>query len=231
MSSLPIDRIRVIVAEDMAILREDYCDIIQAAEDLALVGAVGSAAACRQLLKEKSCDVLLLDVEMETIDAGPRLAREVHGLYPDMKIVFLSAHAGDEFIMDGLDSGASDYIVKGCSDEDLLRHIRQAYAGETQMQPQVQQSMRRAYTRLKKSEQSLLFFIHNVSLLTPAERNLLALLLEGKKLKEIAAIRYVEQSTIKSQVKSLLRKFDCSRTREIVDLIHELGLEHLFQDA
>lgn len=84
------------------------------------------------------------------------------------------------------------------------------------------------YKRLQRSEQSLLFFINNVSQLTAAERELVRLLLEDKKVKEIAQIRCVEVITVKTQIKSLLRKFGCSRTKEIVTLIRALNLSHLF---
>ena len=84
------------------------------------------------------------------------------------------------------------------------------------------------YSRLRSSEKSLLFFINSVSKLTAAERELVRLLLEDKKVKEIAALRCVELVTVKTQIKSLLRKFGCSRTKEIVETIRELNVAHLF---
>ena len=93
----------------------------------------------------------------------------------------------------------------------------------------IQGTLMREYSRLQRSERSLLFFIHNVSRLTAAERELVRLLLDGKKVKEIAQIRCVELITVKTQIKGLLRKFGCSRTKEIVTMIRELNLSHLFQ--
>ena len=74
----------------------------------------------------------------------------------------------------------------------------------------------------------MLFFINNISKLTGTEREMIKLLLQGRKVNEIAKIRCVETSTIKTQIKGLLRKFGCSRTKEIVQIIHELNIEHLF---
>lgn len=96
------------------------------------------------------------------------------------------------------------------------------------MQGQIQQTVMQEYARLQKSEQSLLFFINNISRLTASEREIIRLLLEGRKVHEIAGIRCVENSTIKTQIKSLLGKFGCSRTKEIVQVIRELNIEHLF---
>lgn len=96
------------------------------------------------------------------------------------------------------------------------------------MNSRIQETIMREYSRLQRSERSLLFFIHNVSQLTAAERELVKLLLEGMKVKEIAQVRCVEMITVKTQIKSLLRKFGCSRTKEIVSMIRDLNLSHLF---
>ena len=131
-------------------------------------------------------------------------------------------------ILMSMGAGAVDYIVKGVSDEELLLHIRKAWAGEPMLEKRIQHAVLKEYTRLRRSEQSLLFFINNVSQLTPAERALVRYLLDGKKIREIAQERCVEQVTVKTQVKSLLRKFGCSRTKEIVSMIRDLNVQHLF---
>lgn len=92
----------------------------------------------------------------------------------------------------------------------------------------VQSTVIREYDRLRRSEQSLLFFINNVSQLTSTERELVRLLLQDKKVKEIAAIRCVEVVTVKTQIKGLLHKFGCTRTKEIVEMIRQLNISHLF---
>ena len=84
------------------------------------------------------------------------------------------------------------------------------------------------YGRVEQSEKSLLFFINNISKLTATEREMIKLLLQGYKVHEIAVARSVEVSTIKTQIKGLLRKFGCSRTKEIVQIIRELNIAHLF---
>ena len=96
------------------------------------------------------------------------------------------------------------------------------------MESKVHETVMQEYARLRKSEQSLLFFITNLSQLTATERQMIKLLLQGYKTSEIAQIRCVENSTIKTQIKGLLRKFGCTRTKEIVEMIRNLNIEHLF---
>ena len=143
-------------------------------------------------------------------------------------MIFLTAHETENMILMSMGAGAADYIVKGCSEGELLRHIRAAWEGEPLLDGRIQQTVLKEYTRLRRSEKSLLFFINNVAQLTPTERTLVRYLLDGRKVREIAQLRCVEQVTVKTQIKSLLRKFGCSRTKEIVQLIHELNVEHLF---
>ena len=84
------------------------------------------------------------------------------------------------------------------------------------------------YTRLRRSENNLLFFINNLSRLTPTERELVRCLVQGMSAKDIAALRCVEPGTVKAQIKSLRAKFGCTRTREIVDMVQGLNIAHLF---
>ena len=165
---------------------------------------------------------------METINAGILAAEKIRDKNSEQKIIFMTAHETNEMIITAMGTGAVDYLVKGEDSEEILSHIRNAFAGRATMNSRIQETIMREYSRLQRSERSLLFFIHNVSQLTAAERELVKLLLEGMKVKEIAQVRCVEMITVKTQIKSLLRKFGCSRTKEIVSMIRDLNLSHLF---
>ena len=165
---------------------------------------------------------------MDTPTAGIQATEHILERKPEAKILFLTAHETDNIILTSMGAGAVDYIVKGCPDEELLRHIRGVWEGRSMLDGKIQNLLLKEYSRLRSTERSLLFFISTVSQLTAAERELVRLLLEDKKVKEIADIRCVEVVTVKTQIKSLLRKFGCSRTREIVATIRELNVAHLF---
>ena len=220
--------IRILIADDFALLREDLRETINAQADMEVVGEAATGAELVQLSRTLDFDVALVDIEMESTTAGIRATETILAEQPDALVIFLTAHETENMILMSMGAGAVDYVVKGCADEELLRHIRAAYAGEPLLDARVQQTVLKEYSRLRRSERSLLFFINNVSQLTPAERALVRCLLDGFKVREIAQIRCVEVVTVKTQIKGLLRKFGCTRTREIVELIHQLGVEHLF---
>ena len=222
-------KIQVMVAEDIPLLLEDFCDPVSRAGDMEIAGAALTGQEITRLAQERDCDVILMDIEMETMQAGILAAEAIHQRKPEVKIIFLTAHETEDIILSAMASGAVDYVVKGCEEEVLLEHIRKAYADEPALERHVQQIVMREYSRLHQSERSLIFFISNVARLTPAERELVRLLLQGLKVQEIAQARCVEVVTVKTQIKGLLNKFGCTRTKEIVALIRQMGLEHLFR--
>lgn len=220
--------IRILVAEDFDLIREDLCDTLEQQEDMTVVGSASTGAEIQALALERDFDLILMDIEMETTTAGIRATERILEQKPAAKILFLTAHETDNMILTSMGAGAVDYIVKGCDDAELFRHIRGAYSGQALLDGKIQNLLLKEYSRLRTSERSLLFFISTVSQLTAAERELVRLLLEDRKIKEIAAIRCVEVVTVKTQIKSLLHKFGCTRTKEIVNTIRELNVTHLF---
>ena len=220
--------IRIIIAEDFDLLREDLRDTLNAQEDMQVVGESATGAGLVKLAAETDFDVALVDIEMESVTAGVHAAEEILRRKPEAIVIFLTAHETENMILMSMGAGAVDYLVKGCPEEEILRHVRAAWEGEPLRDARIQSTVLKEYSRLRRSEKSLLFFIHNVSQLTPAERALVRHLLEGRKAREIAQIRCVELVTVKTQIKGLLRKFGCSRSREIVEMIRELRVEHLF---
>ena len=219
---------KILIADDFELLREDLCDTLGAQADMEVVGAAQSGAQVEEMAARLDFDVLLIDIEMENTTAGIRAAENILAEKPDTIVIFLTAHETENMILMSMGAGAVDYVVKGCAEEELLEHIRKAYEGEPMLDARVQHMVLKEYSRLRRSEKRLLFFINNVSQLTPAERSLVRYLLDGMKVKDIAAARCVEVVTVKTQIKGLLRKFGCTRTKEIVEMIHELGVEHLF---
>ena len=134
----------------------------------------------------------------------------------------------DDMILTAMATGAVDYFVKGSDNDELYRHIRMAYEGNPIMSAHTQEVMLREYSRLRRNEFSLLYFVNTLASLTPTERTLIRYLLQGLNARQISEIRVVGIETVKSQIHSIREKFGCTRTKEIVAFIRQLGLEHLF---
>ncbi len=221
-------KIKIMIADDVPLLREDMTELIDRQEDMEVVGTAGSGKRIVELAKEVEFDIILMDIEMESLNSGILAAEQLREELGETNIIFLTVHDTNEMILTAMGAGAVDYLVKGCGEEEILNHIRGAYNGNPIMERKVHDVVMQEYVRLQKSEKSLLFFINNISGLTAVERELIKMLLEEKKIKEIAKERCVEIVTIKTQIKGLLRKFGCSRTKEVTKIINDLNLTHLF---
>ncbi|SFQ52365.1 two component transcriptional regulator, LuxR family [Psychrobacillus psychrotolerans] len=220
--------IKIMIAEDFSLLLEDLSELINAQEDMQVVATASTGKEMIDLAKSIEHDIILMDIEMENTTAGIIATEYIRDWDKSEKIIYLTAHETDEFILTAMGTGAIDYMVKGIPDEELLNHIRSAYNGHSLLEGKIQQVVMQEYKRLQLSERGLLFFIQNISNLTMTERELIRYLIKGMKIREIAMERSVEVVTIKSQISTLLKKFGVSRTKEIVKKINDLNLSHLF---
>ena len=214
------------IADDFDILREDL------KENLESLGYCVSKCVSSALDAvneyDESIDIVLMDIEMEESDSGIKAAKAILDKYKDAKIIYLTSHDSDEMIMTAFATGAEDFIVKGVSAQEIKEHIDAVYNNKPQLDDRVRNIVMCEYKRLRQSEQNLLYFIKHISSLTPTEKDLIHCFLLDMKVREIASQRNVELSTVKSQIRTLLQKFGCSRSKEIVVIIKGLGLEHLF---
>ena len=112
--------IRVMVAEDFPLLREDFCDVVSSQQDMEVVGAAATGDEIVALARSTPCDVILMDIEMETVDAGIRAAEAISAIHPDIKIIFLTAHETDDMITSAMGTGAVDYVVKAVAGRNRI---------------------------------------------------------------------------------------------------------------
>lgn len=221
-------KIRILLAEDFEIIRADFREKINAQPDMEVVGEASSGGGIVALAREVPADIILMDMDMEDMHAGIRATRSILEENPEIDIIFLTVHETEEFVLTALSSGAVDYLVKTSPPQVLFEHLRNVYQGAAQLEPQLQSLMRNEFIRMKRSEESLIYFIHILANLTPSEREILRLLLQDKKVSQIAEIRTVEIVTVKTQIQGILRKFGISRTKGVINLLRSLGLDKVF---
>lgn len=223
-----VEIISIMVAEDIDLLREDLVEAINEQADLKVIADVATGKEIVEKVRELAPDIVLMDIEMETINAGIKATEAINQLNEKTKVIYFTAHENRETVLTAMATGAVDYVVKGESYEEVFRHIRAVMNGRPLMQGVANELILQEYKRLKQSEKGLLYFINNISKLTNTEREIIKLLLQEHRVAEIAKIRSVELVTVKTQITGLLKKFGVSRTLEIVTIIRELNLEHLF---
>lgn len=221
--------IRVIIAEDVEILRKEMIRFLIRNKHIEVVGDANNAPDIIKIAQDVEFDIALLDIEMEKETSGIEAASAILAAKPNSKIIFLSSHESDEIIFSAIEIGAVDYVIKSDELENLIDHIEKAHSNQVEIDWNVQKKMHKEFLRLRKREHNLLFFIKNITILTPAEKSLIALLIKGYRVKEIADIRFVEITTIKTQISRILKKLNMKRTKDIVIQIKKMKLESLLE--
>ncbi len=217
-------KIRVLIAEDMEPIRRKYVKIINASEDLEVVSDVGSGEEAIEQAKKTKPDVILMDIEMETPDAGIRATQSILQDDPKVRIIILTVYEEDELIFTAFQLGVCDYILKNASQDEIIRSIHNAYENNCPLGPEIASRILGEFKRVRSYETSFLYAVNIVSSLTTTELEILGLLIEGKSRREICRLRQVEMSTVKTQIHNILQKFNKTSMDEVIDLINKMNL-------
>jgi len=219
--------IRVVIAEDLDVLRDHFGELVDGEADMEVVGLAASGKQAVQFALEKAPDVILMDIEMEVKHAGIAAAQTVLEQSPRIRIVFLTVHEDDETVFNAFETGAVDYVLKTSSSEEIVAAIRSAHQGISQIRPEIAYKVKNEFARIRKNQAILFDATLILSQLTPTETEILDLLMKEMKIGEIAKHRRVELSTIKSQINVILKKFKKKRTKEVVALLRQLNVTPL----
>ncbi len=213
-------RIRMMLVDDDEIVRRGLALILSSDARLELVGeAHDGDVAVRRAVHQRP-DVVLMDVRMPTMD-GIAATRELIARVPSAKVVILTTFEEDEYVVGALRAGASGFLLKRSSPEELLRAIYTVAAGDALLSPSV---TRRVIDRLV--EQPVLRPANDPRLdeLTPREREVLLLVAHGLSNREIVGALSVEETTVKSHVRRVLMKLGVRDRVHAVILAYECGL-------
>ena len=188
-------------------VRRGLATILKVFDDLELAGEAGSGAAAIQLCAEVLPDVVLMDLVMPGMD-GATATRAIHQQFPMVQIIALTSFQEEGLVLKALQAGAISYLLKNVSADELAQAIRAAHAGRATFSPEAAQALVHAATQPPAPGDDL----------TPRERAVLALMVEGLNNTQIAERLIVSPSTIKSHVSNILSKLGVASRTEAVAL-------------
>jgi DNA-binding NarL/FixJ family response regulator len=216
--------IRVLVADDQALIRAGFAALIGSAADLMVVGeAVDGADALRQC-REVRPDVVLMDIRMpvldglqatEAISADPELA-QVH-------VLILTTFEADEYVVAALRAGAAGFLGKGVEPADLLAAVRTVAAGESLLSPQATRTLIQRFLA-QPSEVQLTTTPAELAVLTEREREVVALVGRGLSNDQIAAELFLSPLTAKTHVNRPMSKLGARDRAQLVVVAYQSGL-------
>jgi DNA-binding NarL/FixJ family response regulator len=214
------ERVRVVIVDDDDLMRAGLRAVLSSDESVEVVGEAGDGRGAAPLARSLRPDVVLMDVRMPDLD-GIAATREVLAAAPAARVVILTTFEQDDYIFGALRAGASGFLLKRTSPEDLVAGIHTVAGGDSLLSPSVTRTVIDRMARQPPPDASA---HKRLEQLTPREREVLVLIARGLSNGEIAAALVVEESTVKTHVKRILGKLRLRDRVQAVIFAYESGL-------
>ncbi|MEU1199674.1 response regulator transcription factor [Streptomyces sp. NPDC005813] len=215
--------IRVLLADDQALLRGTFRMLFDATQDMETVGEASNGHEAVELAVAQRPDVVLMDIRMPEMDGleATRLISESEGL-GSVKVLVLTTFEEDEHVAEALRAGASGFLGKGASPEELLDAVRTVAAGEALLSPSATRAL---ITRFLAQPQSSPGAVHErLGCLTPRESDVTRLVAQGLSNEEIAQHLFVSPLTAKTHVNRAMTKLAARDRAQLVVIAYQCGL-------
>jgi DNA-binding NarL/FixJ family response regulator len=215
--------IRVVIADDQAIVREGLMTLLQLAEGIEPVAAAADGEEAVALAARHRPDVVLMDLRMPRLD-GVEATRRIRAARPETEIVVLTTHADDQSILGALEAGARGYLTKDAGIAEISRAIQAAAAHQALLDPAVQSRLLAAATASTAATATPAPAAKLPDELTQREAEVLRLIARGLSNAEIAAALVVSEATVKSHINHLFAKIGARDRAQAVHYAYTRGL-------
>jgi DNA-binding NarL/FixJ family response regulator len=215
---------RILVVDDQALLRTAFSSLIDAEDDLEVIGEAADGRQAVELAASLAPDVVVMDVRMPVLD-GIEATRQIfsergRGACP--RVLILTTFDLDEYVFEALRAGASGFALKSRPLEELLSAIRTVAAGEALLAPSVTRRLIAHFTEADRVPRKA---PRGLAELTDREREVLSLVARGLSNAELAETLHVSLPTVKTHVSRILTKLGARDRTQLVVLAYESGLE------
>ncbi|HEX5987003.1 MAG TPA: response regulator transcription factor [Nocardioides sp.] len=215
----------VALVDDQDLVRTGFRMILSVEDDIELVGEAADGLAATKLVEQLSPDVVLMDVQMPTMDGIEATRRIVAS--SDTRVVILTTFERDDYLFAALDAGASGFLLKSCSADELVAAIRNVAEGHALLAPKMTRSLIERFTAERAREsapRTTAVAEPGLDELTDRERDVLVLIAEGRSNAEIAEELVVGTATVKTHVSRILTKLGLRDRVQAVVLAYRSGL-------
>lgn len=212
--------IKVIIAEDEALVRLAIAQILNGEPDIEVVGTAANGQEAMQLAREHSPDVLLTDLRMPVMD-GLSAIQRIKQESPRIEVCVLTVCEDDASLFEALQWGAKGYLLKNATPEDVAEAVRKVASGESAIPPALAARVLQEFQRLTQQQDELQKLFRE---LTPREMDILRGLAAGESNKQIGQRLFLSEKTVRNYVSSILLKLEVNTRTEAALIATRSGL-------
>jgi DNA-binding NarL/FixJ family response regulator len=213
------NKLNIVLADDHTILREGLRALLTADSNFEIVGEARDGREAVRCVEKLGPDLILMDLSMPRM-SGMDAIREIKRRYPDTKIIALTVHKTEEYLLTTLQAGADGFVLKDATHDELILAIKNVMSGKSYLSPGVSGKVIEGYLKGKEGSRAL----GSWESLSQREREVLKLIAEGYKNKEIAADLCISLKTVEKHRANLMKKLDLHNAAALTVYAVEKGL-------
>jgi len=207
--------IRLVLADDHAVVRSGTRELLEQEPDLKIVGEASNGEEAVRLAQELHPDVLVMDVRMPKM-SGVEATRRIKSERPDIRVLVLTAHDDDEYVFALLQAGANGYLLKTAEIDELVRAIRTVASGQSALAPEVTGKVVAQFASGKSMPEAMANTQEDYNGLTERELGILELVSKGLSNKQIGSELYISDRTVQAHLSNIFSKLGVNSRTEAV---------------
>ena len=214
------DELRVVLVDDHEIVRQGLKALLEAEEDITVIGEAGGGKQAVEVVRSYKPDVVVMDVRMPE-GGGVEACREIRDQTPETHVIMLTSFSDDEALFNSIMAGASGFVLKQIRGGDLVEAIRTVGRGESLLDPGVTERVLERLRKAKFDDQD-----PKLARLSPQEERILDMIGEGLTNRQIAERIHLSDKTVKNYVSTILQKLEVARRAEAASYVARAKAEH-----
>ncbi|MBF0700183.1 response regulator transcription factor [Streptococcus danieliae] len=215
--------IKVLIADDQALIRESLQIVLASHADIDVVGVVADGQEVLEKIPQLHPDVILMDIRMPVMD-GVLCTKEIKERFPHIKIIILTTFDDDEFIFSALKYGASGYLLKGVSTEELYRAIQTVNQGGAMINPDIASKVVQLFSQMVQANFTIAIQEDWTEELSLTEWKIIQQIGFGESNKEIAAHLFLSEGTVRNYISGILAKLSLRDRTQLAIWAVQTGL-------